>query len=179
MTRSDEVRVMEEPTHIVPQTVESSAMQPACQEDSPISLMASPEAVRALEQEMLKLPQVDLSTSHVVHGGMCARTILIPAGTVLTGALTNMDNMCVMAGDITVTTDDGTVRLTGFHVLPARAGFKRAGVAHADTYWTTIWPTDLADIKAIEDEMTNESSMLQTRRDGIEYQQPMALKGEH
>lgn len=154
-------------------------MQPACHEDSPVSLMASPEAVRELERHMMQLPQVDLSTTHVVHGGMCSRTILIPAGTVLTGALTNMDNICVMNGDITVTTDDGTVRLTGHHVLPARAGFKRAGFAHADTYWTTIWPTSLTDVKEIEDEMTSESSLLQTRRDGIVYERPAALEGEH
>ena len=154
-------------------------MQPACHEDSPISLMASPEAVRELERHMLQLPQVDLSTENVVHGGMCARTILIPAGTVLTGALTNCDNICVLHGDISVTTDDGTVRLTGFHVLPARAGFKRAGWAHADTYWTTVWPTELTDIKSIEDEMTDESSLLQTRRDGIVYERPAALEGEH
>jgi len=141
--------------------------------------MASPEAVRELERHMLQLPQVDLSTENVVHGGMCARTILIPAGTVLTGALTNCDNICVLHGDISVTTDDGTVRLTGFHVLPARAGFKRAGWAHADTYWTTVWPTELTDIKSIEDEMTDESSLLQTRRDGIVYERPAALEGEH
>lgn len=118
----------------------------------------------------MQLPQVDLSTSHVVHGGMCARTIVIPAGTILTGALTNADNICVMCGDITVTTDDGPVRLTGFHVLPAQAGFKRAGVTHADTYWTTVWPTSLTDVDAIEDEMTSESGQLQTRRDGITYE---------
>lgn len=154
-------------------------MQPACHEDSPVSLMASPEAVRELERHMMQLPQVDLSTSHVIHAGMCSRTILIPAGTVLTGALTNMDNLCVMNGDITVTTDDGTVRLTGHHVLPARAGFKRAGFAHADTYWTTVWQTELTDITAIEDEMTSESGLLQTRRDGIEYERTAALEGEH
>lgn len=154
-------------------------MQPACPVDSPLANMASPDAVRELERHMLQLPQVDLSTDHVVHGGMCARTILIPAGTVLTGALTNCDNICVMQGDISVTTDDGTVRLTGFHVLPARAGFKRAGWAHGDTYWTTVWPTELTDIKAIEDEMTSESSLLQTRREGIEYERTAALEGEH
>lgn len=154
-------------------------MQPVCQEDSSLSLMASPEAVRALEQHMLQLPQVDLDTQHLVHGRMYARTILIPAGVVLTGALTNCDNICVMQGDISVTTDDGTVRLTGFHVLPARAGFKRAGLAHADTYWTMICQTELTDVQAIEDEITSESHLLQTQRDGIIYERTAALEGEH
>lgn len=153
-------------------------MHPVPVEESLPSLMASPEAVRALEREMLKLPQVDLDTTHLVHGGLYARTIMIPAGTVLTGALTNCDNVCVMCGDITVTTDDGTLRLTGYHVIPARAGSKRAGVAHADTMWTTILQTDELEIDRIEAQMTGEADMLQTRREGIEFEQPRALKGD-
>lgn len=133
--------------------------------------LASVDAVRRLEAAVSDLPQIDLSTENLVHGGMCARTVLIPAGTVLTGALTNMDNVCVMFGDIEVTTDEGAKRLTGYHVLPARAGAKRAGFAHADTWWTTIWPTELTDIEAIEDEATSESHLLQTRR--------LKLEGEH
>ena len=153
-------------------------MHPVPVEDSLPSLMVSPEAVRQLEREMLKLPQVDLETTHLVHGRMYARTIFIPAGTVLTGALTNCDNVCVVCGDISVTTDDGTVRLTGYHVIPARAGFKRAGAAHADTWWTTLMHTDEVEVARIEEQMTGEADMLQTRRDGIEFVQPMALKGE-
>lgn len=141
-----------------------------------LSLMPTPEKVRQMEAHLLTLPQVDLSTSHVVHGGMCARTIFIPAGTILTGAQTNIENVCILSGDITVTTDDGPKRLTGFHVIPAGAGFKRAGVAHADTYWTTVWPTALTDVEAIEDEMTSEADKLQTRREGITYEAQMALE---
>lgn len=153
-------------------------MQPAVIEEAVPSLMASPEAVRELEAFMLQLPQVDLETSHLVHGRMYARTILIPAGTVLTGAETKCDNICVVVGDITVTTDDGTVRLTGHHVIPARAGFKRAGMAHADTMWTTFMQTDEVEVEAIERQMTDEAEMLQTNRSGIEYQHTPALKGE-
>lgn len=148
--------------------------------DTPDALLAGmpdPQSVSALESHLLTLPQVDLYTSHVIHGGMCARTIMIAPDTVLTGALTNTDNICVVCGDITVTTDEGPVRLTGYHVLPAKAGAKRAGVTHALTAWTTIWPTTLTDIQAIEDEMTDEADQLQTRRAGIEYAAHAALEG--
>ena len=140
---------------------------PISHEENALSLldgMPSVEAVRELESHLLALPQVDLSTTHVIHGGMCARTIMIPAGNVLTGALTNCDNICILCGDITVTTDEGTKRLTGFNVLPASAGTKRAGVTHSDTWWSMVWRTDLTDIEAIEDELTDESAMLQSRR---------------
>jgi len=140
---------------------------PISHEENALSLlggMPSVAAVRELEAHLLTLPQVDLATTHVIHGGMCARTILIPAGVVLTGALTNCDNVCIVCGDITVTTDEGPQRLAGYHVLPAKAGAKRAGVAHADTWWTTIHRTELANIADIENEMTDESAGLGSRR---------------
>lgn len=126
--------------------------------------MPSPDAVRGLESFLLEFPQIDLNTSHVVHGGICARTIFIPADTVLTGAQTNVDNVCVVFGDITVTTDEGTQRLTGFNVIPSKPGSKRAGITHADTWWTTLHRTDLTKIADIEDEMTDESCLLGTRK---------------
>jgi hypothetical protein len=131
-----------------------------------------------MEAALFQLPQVDLHTTHIVHAGLSARTILIPAGTVLTGALTNCDNVCVICGDITVTTDAGPQHLIGFHVVAAKAGAKRVGVAHADTYWTTLHRTDLTDISAIEDEMTNESELLQTRALCVANERHEKIEGE-
>ncbi len=140
--------------------------------------MPSPESVRKLEAVLLDLPQVDLSTSHLVHGGMYARTIYIPAGTVLTGALTNCDNICVMCGDITVTTDEGPQRLVGFNVLPAKAGAKRAGITHEGTWWTTLFVTDKTDIAEAEAQMTSEADQLQTRRQCIANDRVDAIEFE-
>lgn len=126
--------------------------------------MPSPETVRAAEAFLLTLPQIDLRTQQVVHGQVCMRAILIPAGTHLTGAQTNCDNICAVVGDITVTTDEGPRRLVGFHLLPAKAGAKRYGVAHANTLWLTAHHTTLTDPAAVEAEMTDEAHMLQSRR---------------
>lgn len=144
-----------------------------------VSLPGMPEleTVRIAEAYLLTLPQHDLGTRHIVHGGCSVRTIFIPAGGHVTGAQTNLENVCIVHGDITVTTDGGPQRLIGFHVLPANAGSKRYGVAHRDTWWTTVHRTELTDIAAIEDEMTPEAGMLQTRRVGIEYQAVAALEG--
>src|SRR3569832_2674296 len=88
--------------------------------------MPTPQAVAQVENVLLQFPQVDLNTTRLVHGKMCARTIFIPAGTELTGAQTNIDTLRILHGDITVPTDAGPKRLTGFHVVPANPGFKRA-----------------------------------------------------
>lgn len=120
--------------------------------------------VRALECDLINLPQVDLLTAMLVHGKMCARTIFIPKGTVVTGALTNLDNICVVYGDISVTTSSGTKRLTGFHVLPADKGFKRAVVALEDTHWVALHHTEHTSLSEIEKEMTDEFPLLLTNR---------------
>lgn len=119
--------------------------------------------VETLEAEILQLPQVDLQTTHELSGGVYARTIVIPAGTVLTGASHKKDHINIMQGDITVSTDEGMKRLTGQHVIPTKAGMKRVGFAHTDTIWTTICQTFLTEIDAIEAELVEEPERLQSR----------------
>lgn len=130
-----------------------------------LSLMPDPDAVRRLEAAIIASGQeIAVETHMMVHGGMGARTLFLRAGTVLTGALTNRDNISVVVGDIVVTTDAGPQRLTGYNVLPAARGFKRVGYVLADTFWTTVWPTAFADCIEAENDMTCEAEMLQTRR---------------
>jgi len=132
-------------------------------------------AIDRLEAEILKGPQVDLQTRNVVIGRMIARTITIPAGTVLTGATHRKDHFNIVQGDITVSTDAGMVRLTGQHVLPTKAGHRRVGYAHADTEWTTVVQTDLSDIEEIENELVVESERLQTRQQQLTAGGPSSL----
>lgn len=120
--------------------------------------------VKRLEDEIQKLPQVVIAPVHHVHGRMYARTGLIPQGTTFTGAVHKKDHINVVCGDITLLSNDGPLRLTGYHVLPTCAGSKRVAYAHADTMWTTLAQTDLADIAEIEDELVEDSGALQTRK---------------
>lgn len=125
------------------------------------------QAIRRFEAALLQLDQVDLQTQHTLADGVYTRTIFVPAGVALTGAVHKSDYTVVMVGDITVTTDEGSKRLTGHHVFLARAGSKRAGFAHKDTWWTTIHRTDKTDLVAIEDDIAEEAELLQTRTPAI------------
>ena len=129
-----------------------------------IAQPATNSDIKRLEQIVLQAPQVDLRTEQKLSGKVYARTIFIPAGTVLTGATHKKDHINVVHGDITVTTDGGPKRITGYHVIPTKAGSKRAGFAHSDTVWTTLCETELTDFEAIEDELVEESAQLQTRQ---------------
>lgn len=124
----------------------------------------SREKVKAIEDMILQAEQIDLQTQHYLAGAVYVRTIFIPAGTVLTGAANSKDHVNIVVGDITVSTDKGMRRLTGWNVLPTSAGIKRVGYAHADTYWATCAHTELQEVEAIEDELTDESERLQTRQ---------------
>lgn len=122
------------------------------------------EQIDLFEGMLLEMPQTDLGTTHELSGGMYARTIFIPAGVTLTGAAHKTDHINVLHGDITVWTEQGMRRLTGYHVIPTKAGAKRVGYAHEDTHWTTFIRTDLMDIEAIENEVVENPETLQTRR---------------
>jgi hypothetical protein len=130
-----------------------------------IALLAVPTHDEAVfDAALAALPQVDLLTHHLVYAGISARWILIPAGTCLVGALTELDNVCLAIGDITVTTDSGPKRFTGVQMVPAQRGAKRRGVAHSDTLWFCVNRTDATTVAQAEEEMTREAGNLQTRR---------------
>ena len=129
----------------------------------------TPEAidkVRALEAITRDLPQVEIPTDHVLHGGMYARTICIPAGVVLTGVLIRVPTLLVFDGDATVNTGDAPVRLTGYHVLAASAHRRQAFLAHEDTRLTMVFSTQAKTVAEAEDEFTDEAHLLFSRKPG-------------
>lgn len=137
-----------------------------------MSELAQIDGVEKIREGLKDLPQVDLNTQHAFMGGMYARTIYIPAGCAVSGATHKTDHINVMFGDIAFTGLDGQVkRLTGFHVIPVKAGIARLGVALVDTVWTTICKTDKDDVESAEDDLVVESAQLQTRLTAIANKQ--------
>ncbi len=124
--------------------------------------------VDRLEHYIDAADQIDLKTTHVLCGGLYARSFTVPAGVAVVGATHKTDHVDVMQGDVSFTTPEGVKRLTGMHVLATKAGAKRVGYAHSETKWTTICKTDLIDIPAIEAELVVEAEKLQTRRFALE-----------
>lgn len=96
--------------------------------------------INALEVAMLQEEQVPIDVNHRFNGGIYAREITIPKGTLLTGRIHKFDHFDIMlSGDISVSTDTGEVkRLTGLNIMEGKAGKKRAGYAHEDTHWITF-----------------------------------------
>lgn len=121
-------------------------------------------AVQKFEEELAALPQLSQKIHHEIFGGLYCRTGCIPANVAFTGQIHKHDHINIVVGDITIVTDTGPTRLTGYNVLPTKAGSKRVAYTHADTYWTTILATDLTSVQAIEDWAVEDSSKLTTRQ---------------
>ncbi len=128
----------------------------------------SPEAVAQvdrLEAASLQHTQLDMAIDHFLHAGVYARTVLVPAGVMITGALIKVPTVLIIRGDALVYVGAESHRLTGYAVLPAAAHRKQAFVALEPTHLTMIFPTKAATVEEAEVEFTDELDKLQTRRE--------------
>lgn len=119
--------------------------------------LTTTEKVTALQNELLKMPQADIVTTHTFLPGAYERSIAIPAWTVLTGAEHKTPyRVRLEKGTIAVNTDDGVKILTAPCEFEARAGMQRAGrVYDEDVIWVDIYdnPDNCTDLAILEDRL--------------------------
>ena len=136
----------------------------------PIAMVPASPAVLAQLDEINKLilscPQIELSTEHLFHGGMYARTIRLQPGTKMMGSLIKLATVLIVHGDCSVLIGDQRVELTGYNVIPGCAGRKQFFWTHGPVEMTMIYPTSLGTVEEVEDEVFAESDQLMSRRDG-------------
>lgn len=113
--------------------------------------------VREFETFIAAGPQEEIGTDHVIHGGMYARTVMIPAGVTVTGTAIKLATMFIFQGHASLYTGEGAIELRGYHVLTASAGRKQALHAYEDTWCTMIFSTSATSIEQAEDEFTDEA----------------------
>lgn len=125
--------------------------------------------VRAIEAQLATLPQADIRTHHVLHGGTYARTIKIPSGVMLTGALIEVATTLIVQGDCHVFIgEDQVAHLSGYNVIAASAHRKQAFMAVTDTWLTMVFATDATSVEQAEEEFTREAELLMSRQYGHE-----------
>jgi hypothetical protein len=113
-----------------------------------------PEKVKALQNELLKMPQANIITTHTFLPGVYERAITIPAWVVLTGAEHKTPyRVRLEKGTIAVNTDDGVKVLTAPCEFEANAGMQRAGrVFDEEVVWVDVYdnPDDCTDLAVLE-----------------------------
>lgn len=121
--------------------------------------------VRRLEQYLLaNEPQINLQYQHVLHAGVYDRTVLIPAGLIITGAPVKIETVLTIAGDVIIGLDGDEKRITGFAKI--RAAAHRMGVftAITDTFISMSFATDAKTVAEAEAQFTDEAHRLASRR---------------
>lgn len=119
---------------------------------------------RAVEAQALEAEQVDIKTVHVLHAGMYARTIKIPAGVMITGVLVKIPTLLTISGHATVYVGREAFDFDGYHTLPASAGRKQIFIAYEDTYLTMIFPSAAKTVAEAESEFTDEWELLASNK---------------
>jgi len=113
--------------------------------------------VTALQNELLKMPQADIVTTHTFLLGIYERAITIPAWTVLTGAEHKTSyRVRLEKGTIAVNTDDGVKVFTAPCEFESKAGMQRAGrVFDEEVVWVDIYdnPDNCTDLAVLEDRL--------------------------
>lgn len=136
------------------------------------------DKVKRFEAHLAQLPQrLDVITEHVFAPGLCMRRMVLPAGTVATGAAHKFEHLSIMvSGDITVLTDEGPKRLSGYHEWASPPGVKRVGITHADTVWLTVHATQATTVDEFEAEQFEQADELLSRKIlAIKAQEPACL----
>ncbi len=122
--------------------------------------------VRALETAVGRLEQVSIPTQHILHAGVYSRTVTVPAGVAITGALIKCATILIINGEGVAYLDGRPVEFSGYNVLTASARRKQAFFAKTDTDLTMIFATVATTVHAAEDRFTDEVDFLASRAPG-------------
>lgn len=117
------------------------------------SICAMEAALRHAVQNKI-LPEVDCPLYHQFAPGVYARTIFIPAHTLVVGKIHKHAHLnMLVAGRVSLATEEGPQHLEALKIMTSKAGTKRVVYTHTDTVWTTIHLTDKTDLNEIEEEI--------------------------
>ena len=115
---------------------------------------------------LLQLPQDELSTEHILHGGMYSRTVRLIPGQIMLGAVVRPATLLIVNGNCSVLVGDTRVELSGYNVIPGCAGRQQLFLTHGPVEITMIFPTSARTVAEAEAEMMDEPDQLTSRKDG-------------
>lgn len=109
------------------------------------------DRVRKLEKYLATLDQVEVTVEHEFIDGLYKRTMRVPAGTVLTGAIHKVKHMDVMIqGAMEVVTEDGIKTIEAPFTMTTEIGIKKCGIAITDVVWCTFHAAPYNTVKEME-----------------------------
>lgn len=135
--------------------IKANKIQPITQEDLNLVL--------AIENEVKKLLQIDLTTHHTLHAGVYTRTAILKQGTVSTGSFMKIPTTILINGNLRFLVGKKVHNIVGFKAIPACANRKQFAYAIEDTYITMLFKTDAKTVEEAEEEFTDDFKFLISR----------------
>jgi hypothetical protein len=120
--------------------------------------------VREVEAVWLKMPQEKITTEHVFHAGLYARTVRIKGDQFISSVMIKRPTLVVIHGSVLALVNEGWIRLDGYNVIPAAAGRKTIFAAISDTEFTMLFPTTATTVEEAEREFTDETDLLMSHQ---------------
>ena len=128
---------------------------------SELQTIPSREQIENLQREIAALPKDQLQaasdamqTEHYFHGGMYARKLSRPAGTLIVGKVHKQDHYFLCAkGEIIAWTEGGMKHLYAGDIVQSKPGTKRVTLAATDAIGITFHVTDKTDLDEIEKDL--------------------------
>lgn len=109
---------------------------------------------------------LQVEMEHSLWAGMYARTCRLAANQVITSVLIKVPTLLVVHGHCVVLAGEHWQELSGYNVIQAQAGRKQIYVTLAETQITMMFPSKAQTVEAAEDEFSDESDLLLSRRAG-------------
>lgn len=134
------------------------------------------QRVRDIETWMLTTEQTVLPIHHTLHGGVYSRSLMLPAGVAIAGALIKVPTTLIVSGHVSVFANDQWLEIAGYKVIAASAGRKQIFIAHTDTDITAFFATRAKTVREAEAEFTDEHEQLASR--GYEHLNFAIITGE-
>ena len=120
---------------------------------SQTSLTGVQKNIQDIEDAILQQPQAHCKTDHYFADGIYLRQIIIPEGTLLTGAVHLTESLDIMVyGDLIVTTEDGRKRITKpGSIFVSKIGRKKVIYALKEAIWLTLQAVEDVKTKTIDE----------------------------
>jgi hypothetical protein len=121
---------------------------------------SSIEKVDRLTGALLKMPQLQFVTEHMIHAGMYTRTLLLPADTLCTAVFFKIPTVIIIVGRADIFSNDDVISVDGYTVVPGSAGRKIAVWARSRIGASMIFPTKARTVEEAQEEFTDEVELL-------------------
>lgn len=122
------------------------------------------ERMMAIQNSMAEFDQAALWIEHVLHAGLYARTLRMPASCLIVSVLVKIPTVLCVHGRAWVFAGEVWQRIESYQAFPAMGGRKQIYLTEAPTEITMLFRTGARTVEEAEAEFTDEADSLLSRR---------------